>query len=41
MYTKPQVQRFGTFRELTQGGTPIVGGDPTSVFHAPPPTSGR
>ncbi len=42
MYSKPQIQRFGTFRELTQSGSPVMGGDSLSIFHlAPVPTSGR
>ncbi len=42
MYTKPQVQRLGTFREITQSGSPIVGGDALSIYHQdPPPVSGR
>lgn len=32
-YQKPQVQRFGTFRELTQGGGPNSGGDNSSLYH--------
>ena len=33
MYEKPEVQRFGSLRELTQGGGPSGSGDATSVYH--------
>ncbi|MFI5229275.1 MAG: lasso RiPP family leader peptide-containing protein [Gemmatimonadales bacterium] len=32
-YEKPQVQRFGTFRDLTQGGVINLPGDTGSMFH--------
>lgn len=32
-YEKPQVQRLGGFRELTQGGGPVNAGDATNQFH--------
>jgi hypothetical protein len=32
-YEKPQVQRFGTFRDLTQGGVINLPGDTGSQFH--------
>ncbi len=41
-YVKPLVQRFGTFRDLTQSGPAIAGGDALSVFHIDPTAiSGR
>ena len=33
MYEKPEVKRFGSLRELTQGGGPSGGGDATNVYH--------
>ena len=33
MYEKPEVKRFGTLRDLTQGGGPAGGGDATNVYH--------
>ncbi len=33
MYEKPAVTRFGSLRELTQGGGPAGGGDATNVYH--------
>lgn len=33
MYQKPEVKRFGSLRELTQGGGPAGGGDATNVYH--------
>ena len=33
MYEKPEVKRFGSLRELTQGGGPAGGGDATNVYH--------
>jgi hypothetical protein len=33
MYQKPEVKRFGTVRELTQGGGPAGAGDATNVYH--------
>jgi hypothetical protein len=33
MYEKPEVKRFGSLRELTQGNGPSTGGDATSVYH--------
>ncbi|MGI8497093.1 MAG: lasso RiPP family leader peptide-containing protein [Gemmatimonadaceae bacterium] len=33
MYVKPQLQRFGTLREITQGGGPQDVGDATNVYH--------
>ena len=32
-YEKPAVQRFGSLRELTLGGGPILGGDATNLYH--------
>ena len=33
MYQKPEVKRFGSLRELTQGGGNGLGGDATNVYH--------
>ena len=33
MYQKPEVKRFGSVRELTQGGGPAGAGDATNVYH--------
>lgn len=33
MYQKPTVQRFGTFRDLTQAGGPQNAGDGVSLYH--------
>ena len=33
MYEKPVVKRFGSLRELTQGGSSDSGGDATNVYH--------
>lgn len=33
MYQKPRVERFGTFRELTQAGGPGNPGDGISLYH--------
>jgi hypothetical protein len=33
VYEKPKVERFGTLRELTLGGAPIVEGDCLSIWH--------
>ena len=33
MYETPEVKRFGSIRELTQGGGPAGGGDATNVYH--------
>jgi hypothetical protein len=33
MYQKPEVQRFGSLRELTKGGAQALGGDATNVYH--------
>jgi hypothetical protein len=32
-YEKPQVQRFGTFRDLTKGGVINLPGDTGTQFH--------
>ena len=33
MYEKPEVTRFGSLRELTQGGGNSSGGDATNIYH--------
>jgi hypothetical protein len=33
MYQKPEVKRFGSLNELTQGAGANLGGDATSVYH--------
>ena len=33
MYEKPAVTRFGSLRELTQGGGSAEGGDATNLYH--------
>ena len=33
MYEKPEVKRFGSLRELTQGGGNSNGGDATNIYH--------
>lgn len=33
MYEKPKVERFGTLRELTLGGGPLIGGDGVDPYH--------
>jgi len=33
MYEKPQVKRYGSLQELTQGGGMTSGGDATNVYH--------
>jgi hypothetical protein len=32
-YEKPQVQRFGSLRELTLGGGAVLAGDATNMYH--------
>jgi hypothetical protein len=33
MYEKPQVKRYGSLQELTQGGGSGTGGDATNLYH--------